>query len=53
MIAQSLLAAYQTVEDRVCHSLHCYFIRPGDPNIPIIFEVDRSRATAAASRPAA
>src|SRR5690349_12808960 len=43
VIAQSLLAAYQTVEDRVCHSLHCYFIRPGDPNIPIVFEVDRSR----------
>jgi acyl-CoA thioesterase II len=43
VIAQSLLAAYQTVEERICHSLHCYFIRPGDPNIPIIFEVDRSR----------
>lgn len=43
VIAQSLLAAYQTVEDRACHSLHCYFIRPGDPSIPIIFEVDRSR----------
>src|SRR5690349_13844473 len=43
VIAQSLLAAYETVEDRVCHSLHCYFIRPGDPLIPIIFEVDRSR----------
>ncbi|MBU1379086.1 MAG: acyl-CoA thioesterase II [Alphaproteobacteria bacterium] len=43
VIAQSLLAAYQTVEDRLCHSLHCYFIRPGDPSIPIIFEVDRSR----------
>jgi len=43
VIAQSLLAAYETVEDRVCHSLHCYFIRPGDPNIPIIFDVDRSR----------
>ncbi|HEX7885422.1 MAG TPA: acyl-CoA thioesterase II [Phenylobacterium sp.] len=43
VIAQSLLAAYQTVEARPCHSLHCYFIRPGDPNIPIIFEVDRSR----------
>src|SRR4029453_4781539 len=25
------------------HSLHCYFIRPGDPSIPIIFEVDRAR----------
>ena len=43
VIAQSLLAAYETVETRTCHSLHCYFIRPGDPLIPIIFEVDRSR----------
>ena len=43
VIAQSLLAAYETVEDRICHSLHCYFIRPGDPSIPIVFEVDRSR----------
>src|SRR3569833_3006465 len=43
VIAQSLLAAYETVEDRVCHSLHCYFIRPGDPTEPIVFEVDRSR----------
>jgi acyl-CoA thioesterase-2 len=43
VIAQSLLAAYGTVDERICHSLHCYFIRPGDPTIPIIFEVDRSR----------
>ena len=43
VIAQSLLAAYETVEGRICHSLHCYFIRPGDPRIPILFEVDRSR----------
>ncbi len=43
VIAQSLLAAYETVEARVCHSLHCYFIRPGDPSIPILFDVDRSR----------
>jgi len=43
VIAQSLLAAYETVEDRVCHSLHCYFIRPGDPSIPIVFDVDRAR----------
>jgi acyl-CoA thioesterase-2 len=43
VIAQSLQAAYSTVEGRTCHSLHCYFIRPGDPKIPIIFEVDRSR----------
>jgi acyl-CoA thioesterase-2 len=43
VIAQALLAAYETVEQRVCHSLHCYFIRPGDPKVPILFEVDRSR----------
>src|SRR5829696_5830553 len=43
VIAQSLLAAYETVGARVCHSLHCYFIRPGDPAVPIIFEVDRAR----------
>lgn len=43
VIAQSLLAAYETVEERLCHSLHCYFIRPGDPTVPIIFEIDRSR----------
>ena len=43
VIAQALLAAYETVEARTCHSLHCYFIRPGDPKIPIVFEVDRSR----------
>jgi acyl-CoA thioesterase-2 len=43
VIAQSLLAAYETVETRHCHSLHCYFIRPGDPTVPIVFEVDRSR----------
>ena len=43
VIAQALLAAYRTVENRVCHSLHGYFIRPGDPAVPILFEVDRSR----------
>jgi acyl-CoA thioesterase-2 len=43
VIAQALLGAYKTVEGRVCHSLHCYFIRPGDPAIPILYEVDRAR----------
>jgi acyl-CoA thioesterase-2 len=43
VIAQALLAAYETVEDRICHSLHCYFIHPGDPAVPIIFDVDRAR----------
>src|SRR5690606_23781804 len=39
----ALVAAYRTVENRVCHSLHAYFIRPGDPTVPILYEVDRSR----------
>ena len=45
VIAQALVAAYRTVdhETRTCHSLHGYFMRPGDPKIPIVFEVDRSR----------
>ena len=43
VISQALVAAYRTVEDRLCHSLHAYFIRPGDPSIPILYEVDQSR----------
>lgn len=43
VIAQALNAAYKTVEDRLCHSLHAYFMRPGDPSIPVIYEVDRAR----------
>ncbi|OAN77889.1 acyl-CoA thioesterase II [Sulfitobacter sp. EhC04] len=43
VIAQALMAAYRTVEDRLCHSLHAYFIRPGDPAIPVIYQVDRAR----------
>lgn len=43
VIAQALNAAYQTVDDRVCHSLHAYFIRPGDPSVPILYEVDQAR----------
>lgn len=43
VIGQALMAAYETVEDRVCHSLHAYFIRPGDARIPVVYEVDRSR----------
>ncbi|QEW20517.1 Acyl-CoA thioesterase 2 [Marinibacterium anthonyi] len=43
VIAQALMAAYRTVPDRLCHSLHGYFIRPGDPSIPVIYQVDRSR----------
>ena len=41
---QALVAAGRTVPaDRGVHSLHAYFIRPGDPAIPIVYEVDRVR----------
>lgn len=43
VIGQALTAAYRTVEDRFCHSLHAYFIHPGDPSTPIIYEVDQAR----------
>lgn len=41
---QALVAAGRTVpSERKVHSLHAYFIRPGDPSIPIVYEVDRIR----------
>ena len=41
---QALVAATRTVEpDRRVHSLHAYFLRPGDPSIPILYDVDRIR----------
>ena len=40
---QALVAAGRTVEDREIHSLHSYFLRPGDPRVPIIYQVDRLR----------
>jgi acyl-CoA thioesterase-2 len=43
VVAQALMAASKTVDDRLCHSLHCYFIRPGDPAEPIIYRVERDR----------
>ncbi|HEY1629792.1 MAG TPA: acyl-CoA thioesterase II [Rhizomicrobium sp.] len=43
VLGQSLVAAYRTVENRVCHSLHAYFLVAGDPKVPILYEVDRSR----------
>ncbi len=43
VIGQALIAALRTVADRPCHSLHGYFLRPGDPSLPIIYEVDRIR----------
>lgn len=43
VIAQALMAAYRTVQGRMCHSLQAYFIRPGDPKAPVLYEVERSR----------
>lgn len=44
VIGQALVAAQRTVEEqRRVHSLHGYFMRPGDPEVPIIYEVDRIR----------
>ena len=43
VIGQALVAALRTVSERHCHSLHGYFLRPGDPNKPILYEVDRIR----------
>ena len=41
---QGLVAAARTVDaDRQVHSLHAYFLRPGDPAVPILYEVDRIR----------
>jgi acyl-CoA thioesterase-2 len=42
--AQALVAAGRTVPgDRHAHSLHAYFLRPGDPGAPIVYTVDRIR----------
>src|SRR6478672_806604 len=43
VISQALVASSRTVEGRSPHSLHAYFLRPGDPKVPIIYEVDRLR----------
>jgi len=49
VIGQALVAAQRTVQsgkdepERIVHSLHGYFMRPGDPSVPTIYEVDRIR----------
>jgi len=43
VLAQALIAAGRTVDHGHVHSLHSYFLRPGDPNVPILYEVDRIR----------
>src|SRR6195256_43908 len=42
VLGQALTAASATVEGRVVHSLHAYFLRRGDFNAPIVYEVDRA-----------
>jgi len=45
VVGQALVAATRTVEEenRFVHSLHAYFVRPGDPSVPIIYEVENIR----------
>lgn len=44
VFAQALAAAYATIDgDLTCHSAHAYFIRPGDPRVPVNYRVERAR----------
>ena len=44
VLAQALVAATRTVDpERPCHSFHAYFLRPGDPLVPILYSVEGSR----------
>ena len=43
VIGQALVAAERTIEGRAPHSAHAYFLLPGDPAAPIVYEVERIR----------
>ncbi len=43
VLAQGLAAACRTVDALPAHSLHAYFLRPGDPAVPVLYQVDRIR----------
>ncbi len=43
VVAQALVATSRTVATGAPHSLHAYFILPGDPSMPIVYEVERVR----------
>jgi acyl-CoA thioesterase-2 len=43
VLAQSIIAASRTVDEGTIHSLHAYFLRAGDPEAPIVYDVDRNR----------
>ncbi|XP_028591523.2 acyl-coenzyme A thioesterase 8 [Podarcis muralis] len=44
IVGQALVAAAKAVsEDVQVHSLHCYFVRAGDPTVPVLYQVERTR----------
>lgn len=43
VLGEAIKAAQSTVEDRVVHSIHCYFLREADSHKPVVYEVERSR----------
>lgn len=43
VIGQALMAGARTLEEGMPHSLHAYFLRPGDMTLPIVYDVDRLR----------
>ncbi|XP_061688568.1 acyl-coenzyme A thioesterase 8 isoform X1 [Syngnathoides biaculeatus] len=44
IIGQALVAAAKSVSENLyAHSLHCYFVRAGDPKVPVLYQVDRTR----------
>uniref|UniRef100_G3VGH0 Acyl-coenzyme A thioesterase 8 n=1 Tax=Sarcophilus harrisii TaxID=9305 RepID=G3VGH0_SARHA len=50
IVGQALVAAAKSVsEDVHVHSLHCYFVRAGDPKVPVLYQVERTRTGASFS----
>lgn len=43
VISQAMLAGSLTVEDKLCHSVHAYFMRPGNPDHPVVYKVNPIR----------
>ncbi|XP_031727630.1 acyl-coenzyme A thioesterase 8 [Anarrhichthys ocellatus] len=44
IVGQALVAAAKSVGDNLyAHSIHCYFVRAGDPKVPVLYQVDRTR----------
>ncbi|XP_054429656.1 acyl-coenzyme A thioesterase 8 isoform X2 [Pteronotus mesoamericanus] len=50
IVGQALVAAAKSVDEDVhVHSLHCYFVRAGDPKVPVLYQVERTRTGASFS----